>query len=828
MSIKRLALCRSQGRLFVLLRFAGQDVAALIEREGSQTFAHATTSGSCVPSLVLPVDRGRVLALCPSVSDYERELAVLVLPFLDGSTIDVTFASGGQRLGSIRLDSRVAKLESKINYKAKTALCALIRDAQRDECCGRYEIDAIRYLPADAGAVWRYEVTWVGDPQCVPELQVFDTHMNAIDITVHVFESQVDVPQQNGCRVNKTYLSVEMPQDIRDFVAIVSDPTEQIQSGFCAMDGRLYNGMVDDSWNRMKDARADDAAYRRWFEQHRAKPGDLACQRVASVAFAYRPLVSIVVPCYKTDRVYLRELLDSVLAQSYDNWELLLMDASPEWDAVANLAAAANDERVCRIELPGNGGIVLNTNAGIQQAAGDYIAFLDHDDILEPDALFHYVAVLNKAAEDGRPQVLFCDEDMFQKTGEWGQPVFKTRLNVDLLYSHNCVTHFLMVEKALIDRIGVSPEDVAGAQDYGLTLRCLAAGARFEHVAHVLYHWRVLPGSTADCSADSKPYAIEAGRLALQRHFDSLGIRGTVEESETPFVYRMRYALPESAPLVSIVIPTKDHVETLDACVMSIAQKATYANYEIVLVENNSEDQETFAYYETLPERVAAASGGKGAARVEWWPGEFNYSQIINFGVEHAKGDYLLLLNNDTEVISSDFIEEMMGYLQRPDAGVVGAKLYFADHLVQHAGILVGVRGALAHANQDFSAKREGYLARAVRPGNFSAVTGACQMVRRDVFEQVGGYNEEFAVGFNDADFCLRVWEAGYRTIFTPYAELFHYEFTSRGREEANEEKLRRWKREQALFMQRWPEFFLDGDPWLGPNLSAESEYFSY
>ncbi len=442
MSIKRLALCRSQGRLFALLRFVGQDIAGLIEREGPQTFAHATTNGACVPSLTLPVDHGRVLALCPSVADYERELAVLVLPFMDGSAIDVSFASGDKRLGSIRLDSRIAKLESKINYKAKPAMCAIVRDAQRGECCGRYEIDAVRYLPADEGVVWRYEVKWAGDPQCVPELQIFDTHMNAIDATVHVFESQVDVPQQNGCRVNKTYLSVEMPQDIRDFVVIAADPTGQIQSGFCAMDGRLYNGMVDDSWNRMKDARADDAAYRRWFEQYRAKPGDLACQRVASAAFAYRPLVSIVVPCYRTDRVYLRELLDSVLSQSYDNWELLLMDASPDWDAVSNLAADANDERIRRFELPGNGGIVLNTNAGIQQATGDYIAFLDHDDILEPDALFHYVTALNKAAEGERPQVLFCDEDMFQKTGEWGQPVFKTRLNVDLLYSHNCVTHW--------------------------------------------------------------------------------------------------------------------------------------------------------------------------------------------------------------------------------------------------------------------------------------------------------------------------------------------------------------------------------------------------
>ena len=343
MSIKRLALCRSQGRLFVLLRFAGQDVAALIEQEGPQAFAHAMTNGACVPRLALPVDHGRVLALCPSVADYERELAVLVLPFLDGSMIDVEFAAGSRKLGSICFDSRRAKLESKVNYKAKPTLCALIRDAQRGERCSCYEIDAARYLPADEGAVWRYEIAWAGDSDCAPELQIFDTHMNAIDATVHVFESQLDVPQQNGTRVNKIFLSVEMPQDIRDFVAIASDPTGQIQSGFCAMDGRLYNGMVDDSWDRMKDARADDAAYRRWFEQHRAKPGDLACQRVTSAAFAYRPLVSIVVPCYKTDRVYLGELLDSVLAQSYDNWELLLMDASPEWDAVATLAADAND-----------------------------------------------------------------------------------------------------------------------------------------------------------------------------------------------------------------------------------------------------------------------------------------------------------------------------------------------------------------------------------------------------------------------------------------------------------------------------------------------------
>ena len=493
---------------------------------------------------------------------------------------------------------------------------------------------------------------------------------------------------------------------------------------------------------------------------------------------------------------------------------------------VADACAETRDSRIVRVPLKENGGIVVNTNEGIAAAKGDYIAFLDHDDLLEPDALFRYARALNDTSQQERPQVLFCDEDMFEKTGAWSQPVFKTDLNVDLLYSHNCVTHFLMVEAAFLLKIGVSLEDVAGAQDYDLVLRALAAGARFEHVPHVLYHWRIHPGSTADGSAESKPYAIEAGRLALQRHFASRGIAGEVEETATPFVYRMRYELPTPAPLVSIVIPTKDHIETLDACITSIAEKSTYSNYEIVLVENNSTKQGTFDYYAGVPHRIEELSKGRGTARVVTWPGEFNYPKIVNFGASRAKGEYLLLLNNDTEVISPDFIEEMMGYLQREDVGVVGAKLYYADGLTQHAGILVGVRGAIAHANQDFPSNRGGYLGRAVRPGNFSAVTGACQMMRRELFEQLGGYDERFAVGFNDADFCLRAWEAGFKTVFSPYAELYHYEFTSRGREEVDQEKLSRWKREQALFMQRWPRFFLAGDPFFGGNLDINDDYF--
>ena len=394
---------------------------------------------------------------------------------------------------------------------------------------------------------------------------------------------------------------------------------------------------------------------------------------------------------------------------------------------------------------------------------------------------------------------------------------------LDNLRSNNYICHLTVFSRALMERAGGGERmEYNGSQDYELFLRLTEQAEKIVHIPHALYYWRSSPGSTAaDISA--KTYCIDAGIAALKAHYARCGI--AVDDVAlipgTPGYYKTDYTI-EHPGRVSILIPTCDHIRDLELCVDSIYARTTYPDFELILIENNSKQPETFRAYERMQKEHP------DNLKVVTWEGKgFNYSALNNFGEQYATGEYLLLLNNDTEVISPDFIEEMMSYLQRPDAGVVGAKLYFADHLVQHAGILVGVRGALAHANQDFSAKREGYLARAVRPGNFSAVTGACQMVRRDVFEQVGGYNEEFAVGFNDADFCLRVWEAGYRTIFTPYAELYHYEFTSRGREEANEEKLRRWKREQALFMQRWPEFFLDGDPWLGPNLSSESECFS-
>lgn len=298
------------------------------------------------------------------------------------------------------------------------------------------------------------------------------------------------------------------------------------------------------------------------------------------------------------------------------------------------------------------------------------------------------------------------------------------------------------------------------------------------------------------------------GKLPCSAHLDARNIAARVETTDTPFVYRVRYDLPVVGtthpiddPIVSIVIPSKDHVDVLDACITSIVERSTFSQFEIIVVENNSVDPETFEYYQRLLQYDPRI-------RVVQWPqrdGVFNYSALINFGASQAQGDYLLLLNNDTEVITPDWIEEMVGYLQRPEVGVVGAKLYFRDHLTQHAGMEVGPFDAVVHVNQDFSSKREGYLAKAVRPGNFSSVTGACQMVSRSLFDELSGYDETLAVGFNDVDFCLRVQQAGYLVTFTPYAELYHYEFVSHGREVADPVKQARWEKERDFFMARWP-----------------------
>ena len=803
MKVEKLGACRGDGCFYILLRLSDG-------REHVAWSCHVTTAEASFPAAIYPYEN-------------EADKWVAVAPALDVSSMRIEIPSPDSSAEPVALSVNPHRLiwESRVRYRTQPDLCHSIRRSYADYLQKRFQLAVEGYYPTDDSAVWRVCASWVGSDSPSPRFAVYDGAGRRQPIDCFAFEQQRDVPLPNGLKANRSFYSLRLPKELKTFYVVCEDSSSQVEGGFLAMTDAIWRGVEHGSWLWMRDARADDELYRKWFDEHRAKPGDLELQRAQMTDGD--PLFSVVVPCFHSDPSFLAQMVQSVVRQSYARWELLLIDSSPEDGVVQNEVRRWDDERIRIVSLDSNLGIVGNTNAGIAAATGDVIAFLDHDDVLEPDALFWYAKTLREKPET---DVLYCDEDLFSEVDGkglpvGGQPIFKTRLNRDLLYSHNCVTHFLAVSCVLMDRIGCSCDDVTGAQDYDLTLRALAADAVFSHVPRVLYHWREHAGSTSGDAEGGKPYAEEAGRLALERHMGEIGVAAHVETTDHPYVYRVRYDLPKSHPLVSVIIPTRDHADVLERCVMSLLERCTYDSFEIVLVENGSAESETFACYERL--RVIS----EGRVRVEKWQGSgFNYASLINFGVSRSAGDYLLLLNNDTEVISPDLFEEMLGYLQRDDAGVVGAKLYFRDGLTQHAGVLIGPGDAVCHVNQNFPPDREGYLAKAVRPGNFSAVTGACQMVKRSVFEAVGGYDERFVVGFNDVDFCLRVWCAGYAVVFTPYAELYHYEFVSRGREAADPEKLVRWKREQALFIETWPEVFTEGDPFTNPAFAKGSQYY--
>lgn len=805
--MKKMLLCRGDGKLYMKVKT--KLALTLDDTTASITFDNKTIPVGCYPFCAVGMEA--------------TDCWVLEIPIMDISRVTVQLngtvsASNAAYMDAVTVNYEVAKWESRLNYRLRREECFEIRDYESNYLYNQYQPRILQYLEGENTTIWRIEIRWFGAVDATPQINVLDGKGETLDATIYPFEFYTAQPGSEN--PNSYTFSLETQPECKYFVLQALGPSKtdatnpSIKSGFCSINPGAFEAFKYESWKYMKDARADDAAYQAWLSKHQITIDEWRRQKADH--FENEPLISIVVPCYNSNETYLKEMVDSVLAQSYPKWELLLMDASADVKIVKKVAAQAEDARVKYFALPSNKGIAGNTNAGIQQAEGDFIAFLDHDDLLEPDALYCYVEKINT---DPTTKLLYCDEDLFSEKGTYTQPVFKTELNVDLLYSHNCVTHFLMVEAAYLQQIGLSEEEVSGAQDFDLVLRALEGGGTITHVPRVLYHWREHEGSTSGDNTESKPYAEEVGRIALQNHFDRQGIKGTVEVTEHPYVYRMRYELPNPLPLISIVIPNKDHVEVLDECVQSLLNNATYENLEILIVENNSTEEATFDYYCKLQDESEKV-------RVIQWEYEFNYSKIINFGVEQTKGEYVLLLNNDTKAITPDFLQEMLGYLMREDVGVVGAKLYFRDGLIQHAGMIVGPYGAVAHVHQNYSRTYEGYLARAVRPGNFSAVTGACQLVEKQIFNEVGGYEERLAVGFNDVDFCLKIWEAGYRVVFTPYAELYHYEFTSRGRETFDKEKMHRWKQEQAEFTKRWPAFFLEGDPFVNPNLERDNFYF--
>ena len=451
-------------------------------------------------------------------------------------------------------------------------------------------------------------------------------------------------------------------------------------------------------------------------------------------------------------------------------------------------------------------------------AKGDFIVFADHDDVLERSAFFEMAKAVN---QDPKIDVIYTDEDKVNRSGTaYFGPHFKPDYNRELLCCNNYICHLFALRRDLLKKVGLLNREYDGAQDYDFVLRCCEQAERIHHIPRVLYHWRTHPMSTAGNPA-SKAYAFEAGRRALEAHYKRVGIQAQVENTEMLGRYRTRFALL-GQPLVSILIPSKDHIADLMTCLTSIVEKTTYASYEIVIIENNSEQRETEAFYRDLesgkiPEYADLVRSER--LRIVRYPGSFNYSAIHNFAFPYTKGEYLLLLNNDTEVQSGRWIEELLGLCQQKDIGAVGAKLYYPDGTIQHAGVVIGLCGVASHLFIGASGDADGYAGRLKSVQDVSAVTAACMMTKRTVYEAVGGLTEELAVAYNDIDYCMKVREAGYLVAFTPYAELTHYESKSRGLEDSKEKK-DRLSREAGIFCRRWGKELEQGDPYYNPGLS--------
>ena len=560
----------------------------------------------------------------------------------------------------------------------------------------------------------------------------------------------------------------------------------------------------------------NDYDYGEWYAL--TKPAEEELKRQREEVWENGPKFSVVIPLYKTPERYLREMLDSVLAQTYGNWELCLADGSPKGSDLSRVVKkyTERDSRIHYKILGKNEGISGNTNAAMAMASGDYIILADHDDAMTEDALYECA----KAVRD-HPEcdVIYSDEDkMDMDGGALFDPHFKPDFNQDLLTSVNYICHQFVVKRELADRVGGLRKEFDGAQDYDFIFRSTEAAGGVHHIPKVLYHWRCHQDSTAS-NPQSKLYAFEAGSRAIMEHYRRVGIEAEKVEKGVDYgIYHTVFKIKDN-PKVSVIIPNKDHHQDLDVCMRAILTRGTYRNLEFVVVENNSTKKETFEYYEKIQKEFPQV-------HVVTWEREFNFSAINNFGVEHAEGEYLLFLNNDTELIAENFIEEMLGFCQREDVGIVGAKLLYQDDTIQHAGVVVGFGGIAGHTFIGLHRAENSYFHRAMCAQDYSAVTAACMMSKKSVFRQAGGFSEELAVAFNDIDYCMKVRSLGKLVVYAPYALLYHYESKSRGLEDTPE-KVARFNREVAKFAKKWPDILRDGDPYYNPNLTLRKSNFA-
>ena len=571
--------------------------------------------------------------------------------------------------------------------------------------------------------------------------------------------------------------------------------------------------------------------YRRWKQKKgeaskrldfgtKSFPNTEERRREEETVFPREIKISVLVPLYNTPEKFLREMIDSVVTQTYKNWELCLADGSDDKHTDVGRICQEYIEKDSRIKyqkIEKNLGISGNTNVCFSMATGNFIGLFDHDDVMHPSLLFECVKTVCEKDAD----YVYTDEATFTSPNLDDLIVlhFKPDYSPDNLRANNYICHFSMFDADLLKKTGLFRPEYDGSQDHDMILRLTEEAKHVCHIPKILYYWRSHPNSVA-ADIGAKTYAIDAAKRAVHDHMrDYYGIEVEVESTRAfPTIFQIKYPI-NGEPLISIVIPNKDHVEDLRRCITSIEKKSTWKNYEIVVVENNSVEQSIRDYYKELE--------SDPKVKIVTYEGGFNYSKINNVGVKETKGEYLLFLNNDTEVISPDWMEQLLMYAQRKDVGAVGAKLYYADNTIQHAGVVIGLGAHRSAGHTHYKMPREhlGYMGRLCYAQDVTAVTGACLMVKKSIYEEVDGLDESFTISLNDVDLCLKIREKGYLNIFTPFAELYHYESKTRGMEEG--EKLRRYERECAHFRDKWKEQLDAGDPYYNPNFSLDYSDFT-
>lgn len=754
-----------------------------------------TTRGRRVPATMHPVElepsRREIIGDDPSLRVY-----AIALPLLPAEVTVIVRESGspeGVRLAKVTLPTNArprrglfGALSHRSEGRQEPSFAEIIRGIEYRDWTGRTRVTVTEIWPAGDAVVWRIQVVFAtGDGTVLPRLEVLDAEACPVASDPILMEDHV-VPAgfDRGLRERVITFSVRLSWEVGYAVMVASLEGVDGSQGFICMTDDAIRRLRGECEARLVDA-AGDPGYEHWLDVHRVTARDLMQQREAAQALGDGvPAFGVVIVDTGGPTQAAKA---SVSAQGYGRWTLAV--ASP------------HDGR----------GLMEALAKAVREVGGDHLVLVDSHDELEPDALWR---LAEEIIDHPETDLIYADEDHI-RDGHYVAPDLKTFPNLGKLRAYDYLGDLLCVSRSLLEAVGLPGKDVEAAWMYDLALRCFERAERPAHVARVLCH----------VGDHGLPGAHEAGRVALSRHLARCGIMGTIEDGPAPCTYRVHYALPDPAPLVSVIVPSRDHADLLRACISSILERSTYPRYEVVVVENNSVEASAFELYRELQERDPRVRV------VTWQPtgrteDGFNYSEIVNFGARAARGELLVLLNNDTRVIEAAWMEEMAGCLTRSEVAVVGAKLLFEDGLVQHAGMIANPNCDNAHINQNLWRETGGYDFSATLPSDMNMVTGACQMVRRSTFEEAGGYDENLAVGFNDSEFCLRMRSAGHSVAFTPYALLYHREFSSRGREVYDVQMRQRLLAEKAYVMAKYPDYYAQGDETVNENLDHFSNWF--